>query len=176
MWYIQTNKPDGFNVLDGIVAVLYFVFFLIEAVADEQQWIFQSRKHKWLKEDKNQQSSNYTSEEIADFKRGFICRGLFAYSRHPNYFGDTLLWWAIYAFSITSRLSEFTNKSFTGYTLLNLFNYSMFSALLMTLLFQRSVQVSEKLTAGKYPEYKHYQSKVGRIWPVSFRPYKPKQD
>jgi steroid 5-alpha reductase family enzyme len=73
IYYIATNTASGrlteqqpLNVLDIIVACLFMFFFLYEAVADEQQWIFQQKKHDWLK---NPNSGNYTQEDINDFKR-----------------------------------------------------------------------------------------------------------
>ncbi|CAF0819984.1 unnamed protein product [Brachionus calyciflorus] len=168
MWHIQSNKQDNFNFLDVVLTIWFIIFYTIEAVADEQQWNFQTRKRDWLEEQKNEvKQSKYSPSEIEDFKRGFNVRGLFQYSRHPNYFGDILLWWCIYGFTISAQLSSLNFFS--------LFNYSMFSALLMTILFQLSVRVTEKSSASKYPEYSYYQSKVGRIFPT-LNPYVPKSD
>lgn len=168
MWYIQTNRQDPFNYLDTIIIIWFVVFYTIETVADEQQWKFQNAKRDWIEEQKKGTTeSKYTPGEIEDFKRGFLVRGLFAYSRHPNYFGDICLWWCIYAFTISAHLSSVKFSS--------LFNYSMFSALLMTFLFQLSVKVTERISAKKYPEYKHYQSKIGRIFPT-LNPYLTKSD
>ncbi len=52
--------------------------------------MFQTKKYKWLSEkDKNIKNvNNYTKEELEDFKRGFLTKGLFKYSRHPNFFGE----------------------------------------------------------------------------------------
>lgn len=168
MWYIQSNRQDPFNYLDIIILMWFVVFYIIEAVADEQQWKFQSSKYDWIDEQKKGlNNSKYSPEEIEDFKRGFLVKGLFAYSRHPNYFGDICLWWCIYAFTISAHLSSVKFSS--------LFNYSMFSALLMTFLFQLSCRVTEKISVKKYPEYKFYQSKVGKIFPT-FNPYSAKSN
>ena len=137
----------------------------------EQQWAFQSRKHAWLKDQKS--TSKYTAEEIEDFKRGFLVKGLFGYCRHPNYFGDIFLWWCIYLFTVTSQVQEFSKQFHIG----AFFNYSMFSALLMTLLFKRSVQVTEKIAANKYGQaYAHYKANVGRIVPKSLQAYIPQKN
>ncbi|RNA07050.1 hypothetical protein BpHYR1_035893 [Brachionus plicatilis] len=168
MWYIQTNRQDPFNYLDVVILIWFVVFFVIEAVADEQQWKFQNAKYDWIDEQKRGATeSKYSPQEIEDFERGFLVKGLFSYSRHPNYFGDIGLWWCIYAFTISAHLSSVKFSS--------LFNYSMTSTLLMSFLFQLSVKVTEKITAKKYPEYKNYQSKIGKIFP-SFNPYVPKSN
>lgn len=93
IWYLLTNKSTqtSLNIADYLVFIGYIVFYLIEAIADEQQWHFQTKKHKWLKN----KNLTYSPQQIEDYERGFLCKGLFAYSRHPNYFGDILLWWLV---------------------------------------------------------------------------------
>ena len=109
-------------------------------------------------------------EEIEDFKRGFLVKGLFAYCRHPNYFGDMFLWWCVYLFTISSQSNDLRNN----FHFANLFNYSMISALFMTYMFKRSVRVTEKIAFTKYgPNYAHYRSQVGRIIPRSLSAYNP---
>ena len=181
LWFIQTHKvsPRGaqlqepMNAFDWLMAGVFLLGLGLEVLADEQQWRFQSRKYKWLGEQRaagntNAKSGEFSDEEIKDFRRGFNCKGLFAYSRHPNYVGDMILWWAIYGFTLSSQAG-----STGGFGVADLFNYSLASALVMTLLFQRSVAVTEKISASKYPEYEDYKAKIGRIWP-SFTPYVPK--
>jgi steroid 5-alpha reductase family enzyme len=93
-FFIISNTASGrlteqqpLNELDLVVAGLFLVFFLFEAIADEQQWIFQTKKHDWLK---NPQSGKYSSEEIADFKRGFLVKG-YKIEINTNYFFDLIL-------------------------------------------------------------------------------------
>jgi steroid 5-alpha reductase family enzyme len=57
-----------------------FVFFLaIETIADNQQWNFQQSKRNLIPKQEHLK---------ADYKRGFLTQGLFAYSRHPNFFAE----------------------------------------------------------------------------------------
>jgi steroid 5-alpha reductase family enzyme len=84
MWFLQTNKTSvsSLNVIDYFMIGLYLFGYLIEAVADEQQQLFQTNKYKWLDEQKSKKSnSKFSKQEIEDFKRGFMVRGLFKYSR-----------------------------------------------------------------------------------------------
>lgn len=65
-----TSDPEPLTALDAVGWALFAAGFLIEAVADAQKSAF--------KADPN------TS--------GWCDRGLWAWSRHPNYFGEILLW------------------------------------------------------------------------------------
>lgn len=159
LWFVQKHVQSSFNTLDIVMTILFFFFYSIEAVADEQQWNFQTKKYEWLAEQKSGVvKSKFTNEQIEDFKRGFLVKGLFKYSRHPNYFGDICLWFCIYGFSLSAQLENFN--------LFSLINYSIFSALLMTYLFKRSVAVTENISAKKYPEYSDYKAKVRCILPT----------
>ena len=35
-------------------------------------------------------------------------RGLWAWTRHPNYFGDAFLWWGLWLITVTGRVSLLT--------------------------------------------------------------------
>lgn len=61
--------------------LVWSVGLIIEAVADWQKYTFKSNpknKNTWIK------------------------TGLWKYSRHPNYFGEILIWWGIFIYSIPS--------------------------------------------------------------------------
>ncbi len=170
LWFIQTNTSNNrltmqepLNHCDLVLTVLFLVFFLFEYFGDEQQWNFQTQKHKYLAECKEKKDvSKYSPEQVEDFKRGFICKGLFAYSRHPNYFGELFMWWTIWAFTLSSQYSVFMNQ---GFHFTDLFNYAMYSNVIMSLLFPRSSKVTEKISMGKYPDYRDYRAKVNMIFP-----------
>ena len=173
-WFILTNTASNritsqqpLNILDLVMAALFVFFLAFEIIGDEQQWRFQCRKKEWTASGENQ--SGFSEEEIKDFKRGFICNGLFKYSRHPNYFGEMFLWWVIYGFTISSQYSVLKESFEFGL----LINYSAFSMIIMTILFPRSSAITEKISGSKYPEYADYKSKVPQIIP-SFRAYVPK--
>lgn len=69
--------PLGFSDLAGVV--LWSVGFLFEAVGDAQLTRFKK------------ESAN----------RGKIMdRGLWKFSRHPNYFGESLMWWGIFILAL----------------------------------------------------------------------------
>lgn len=134
------NKPLGIS--DYLIAGLMLFFITWEAVADIQQWNFQSKKWVIIKAG---------GELSGDFKKGFLDKGLWAYSRHPNYFAEQAIWVCFYLFSIASS-GEW-------------FNWSIAGCLLLIVLFQGSSSFSEEISAGKYPQYIEYQKNVPRFIP-----------
>jgi steroid 5-alpha reductase family enzyme len=65
-------EPDPIGWLDALGAIVFVVGFLFEALGDAQLDRFRRDPHS----------------------RGKVLdTGLFAWTRHPNYFGDALLWW-----------------------------------------------------------------------------------
>ncbi|KAJ2965830.1 hypothetical protein NQ176_g10432 [Zarea fungicola] len=111
---------------------------LSEWISDGQQWDYQTAKHEYLKTAKV--PKGWFQDEL---DRGFITSGLWAYSRHPNFFAEQAICWA-------------------GAGSLALFA-----------LFQGSTWLTELISAGKYPEYKDYQKQVGMFFPTSIKGYKP---
>lgn len=150
LWHVQTNKSVQLNRNDYLAAFCFVCFFVTEIIADEQQWRFQTNKKNWLN---NKLTAN--ENEIKDFKDGFLTRGLFNYSRHPNFFGELGLWWTIYLFTVINEHSLFGN----------LVNYSILGPFVLNLIFLQSTPLTERISLSKYPSYKEYQSKVSRILP-----------
>jgi steroid 5-alpha reductase family enzyme len=73
-----TGRPP-LGVVDALGAAVFAAGFVVEAVADAQLRRFR-----------------------ADPTRGaaVMDRGLWRYSRHPNYFGDAVLWWGLYLLAV----------------------------------------------------------------------------
>jgi steroid 5-alpha reductase family enzyme len=71
----STNGPMLLGFFDLLGFVVWFTGLFFEAVADYQLYLF-----------------------LQDpTKRGEIMmHGLWRYSRHPNYFGEVLMWWGIF--------------------------------------------------------------------------------
>jgi steroid 5-alpha reductase family enzyme len=74
-------EPPGLGWLDYLGAAVWLVGFLFEAVGDAQLQRF-----------------------LADpANRGKVMdRGLWRYTRHPNYFGDTTLWWGYFLIALAT--------------------------------------------------------------------------
>jgi len=137
---LQFNEMP-FGNFDMIIAGLMLFFIIYETIADNQHWKFQSEKWKKIK-------ANIDLE--GDYKKGFLDKGLWAFSRHPNYFAEQAIWLSFYLFSITAS-SEWLNWSIAG-------------SLLLIVLFQGSSNFSEEISTEKYPLYKEYQKRVPRFF------------
>ncbi len=80
---VAISSPEGLvmNALTYVGIILFIIGFGIEIVADNQKTAFRS---------------------IEANKDSFITTGLWSKSRHPNYFGEVLLWFAIAVISFSS--------------------------------------------------------------------------
>jgi len=131
--------------VDVIAATLFALLLLGEAVADRQMLAFQTEKYRRI----------HAGEPAGEYAAGFIESGLWAFSRHPNYFCEVSMWWAFYLFSIPS----------TG----ALLNWTLPGPLFLTALFclpRASLDVTEALSSRKYPRYAEYQRRVSRFVPL----------
>ncbi len=122
----------------GLVA-LFLLLLVGESVADNQQFRFQSAKYALP-----------ASKRRGAHKQGFLQDGLFAYSRHPNFFCELGMWWTLYAFTITR---------------LGWWNASGVGVVLLTLLFKGSLEFTEEISAAKYPAYATYQRTTSALIP-----------
>ena len=147
-----SDAPLG--VMDYVATALSSFALLIETIADEQQMAFHTTKKKLLSEGRK-------LEELPEpFNKGFNTTGLWARSRHPNYFGEQAFWICIYLFVIGAGMAKY-----------NVFNWSMIGALLLVLLFLGSSAFGEGVSNSKYPEYQLYLKSVSKYIP--FRKYNP---
>ncbi|KAI9351371.1 DUF1295 domain protein [Obelidium mucronatum] len=146
--YDAIDGGIGFEwqTMDTIATFLFVSFLLLETVADQQQWNFQEQKWRLIK------SGKRLEELPAPYNIGFLSTGLFAYSRHPNFFGEISLWWSLYLFSVSADGNWFNAESIVG-------------TVLLSLLFQGSTRFTEWITVSKYPIYRDYQRKVSMLVP-----------
>ncbi len=128
--------------LDLIATLMFLGFVVVEAIADQQQYDFQTEKAK-------QRASG--EKLTGDVKRGFRTTGLFGLARHPNFAAEQMIWVAYYLFSVAA-----TGSWVTWYGA---------GAVLLVLLFQGSTSFTESISMGKYPEYAEYRRQVPRFIP-----------
>jgi len=78
-YLVSREEVPGFGAWAIAGAALWLVGFLVEAVADLQKSAFKSRPGN---------------------RDRFVSSGLWRYSRHPNYFGEILVWWGLFAYAV----------------------------------------------------------------------------
>ncbi|MSR09167.1 MAG: DUF1295 domain-containing protein [Gammaproteobacteria bacterium] len=115
---LSTAGPLGFVDLLGVL--VWLAGFLLQATADAQLARFQQR---------------------ADADRAVMNQGVWRYSRHPNYFGEFLMWWGIWLIAVAGGAW-----------------WTFFGPLLITffLLKVSGVALTEKDIGSRRPEYADY--------------------
>ncbi len=142
---LKAAEGTPLGIFDYLLAALFIVLVVIETIADQQQWNFQSEKYRRIN----------AKEELGEpYSDGFISSGLWGMARHPNYGAEQAIWIIFYLFTIPA----------TGIWL----NWSIVGCLLLLVLFKSSSDFSEEISASKYPKYKEYQKTVGRFLPKLF--------
>ncbi len=122
---------------DIAAAALFLSLLSYETIADQQQWNFHQHK----------------KSEVAAGRKvepGFLTKGLFAFSRHPNFFAEVSQWWVVLLFAVIQV--GFTSTNWVG-------------AALLTALFAGSTRFTEQISISKYPEYRDYQKRVSALIP-----------
>ncbi|CAJ1453019.1 unnamed protein product [Effrenium voratum] len=140
---LQSTAP--LQVADLLSAALFVALFIGETVADKQMFEFQTEKYR----------RKAAGEPLKEYTDGFIQSGLWAYSRHPNYFCEVSMWWVFYLFSIPA----------SG----KVFNWTIWGAIFLSGLFVipgASLDITEALSTSKYPEYAKYQQRVSKFFPL----------
>jgi steroid 5-alpha reductase family enzyme len=80
VWVVVLRPVDGLGVLDAVGCALWLFGFGIEVMADAQKSAFRNNP---------------------DNRGRFISTGLWAWSRHPNYFGEIVLWTGLFLVSVS---------------------------------------------------------------------------
>jgi len=126
---------------DYMLAAVYVGLVIMEYIADQQQFDFQTEKYRRIK----------AGEPLGEYADGFVQTGLWSKMRHPNYFAEQSIWVVFYLFSVAA----------TGEWL----NWTIAGAVLLIILFKGSSDFSEEISAKKYPAYRDYQKRVARFIP-----------
>ncbi|MED6333174.1 MAG: DUF1295 domain-containing protein [Pseudomonadota bacterium] len=120
----MTQRPLGIFAIAGVF--LWLVGFSIEVVADRQKTKFRQLP------------------ENADH---FITSGLWAYSRHPNYFGEILLWLGITVIALPTLV---------GWQYMTLISPIFVALLLIKVSGVRLLEADGKDRWGSDPNYQYY--------------------
>lgn len=139
------NVSQEIGIYDILLAVLFIAAVVVEFIADQQQYNFQTEKYRRIRR----------KEPLGDYSHGFVRTGLWSLVRHPNYAMEQSIWILFYGFSVVA----------TGQWI----NWSVMGCLLLVILFKGSSDFSEEISARKYPEYADYQKTVPRFIPFTKR-------
>ncbi len=78
-YLLDRDHAPGFGAWAVVGAGIWLAGLLVEAVADAQKSAFRAKEEN----------------------RGrFVASGLWRYSRHPNYFGELLVWWGLFMYAV----------------------------------------------------------------------------
>ena len=87
VWFINSRPEEALNTTDTVGLIVFGIGFFIEAVADMQ---------------------------LAFWKQNPLCQGklittgLWRWSRHTNYFGEALVWWGVWFYTLELPLGWVT--------------------------------------------------------------------
>jgi steroid 5-alpha reductase family enzyme len=135
-WTQLSAVAESFTAWDYLGFVVWLVGFTFEALADHQLARFKADP---------------------DNHGRVMDRGLWAYSRHPNYFGESLMWWGIFLVALSTPSAWWT----------------VISPILITtvLLKMTGVSLMEKTIVHRRPAYAAYMARTS-----AFIPWFPKQN
>jgi len=139
---MHADTPASLETSDLIGMTVWFVGFAIEAVADYQLAAF---KHD------------------PQHRGRVMSHGLWAFSRHPNYFGDAVMWWGIWI------VAAATPGGF----------WTIVSPALMTFLLMRVsgvTMVESRSRIGGSAEYRRYVATTSAFFPAPPRPERDRSD
>ena len=138
-WSQISAVPDRFTAWDAIGLAVWVLGFIFEALADQQLYRFKSDP---------------------DNKGKVMDKGLWAFSRHPNYFGESTMWWGIFLIALSTPWGFWT----------------VISPIVITvvLLKMTGVSLMEKTIVNTKPGYRDYIARTNAFIP--WFPKKPKED
>ena len=144
---IAANPSEHIHLLEIIGLLVCVGAFAMESIADMQKLNFLRTMKK-------------------AGERNRVCNvGLWRYSRHPNYFGEWMVWNGLIIAAIPSWLALYEVESLGIWLLLGaglLFaSWKMYS----TLVYDTGAEPSEYYSAQKRPEYKTYQQTTNMFFP-----------
>lgn len=129
---VNITTPESYNVAFFVTGLLLWITgFLFEAVADRQLKTF-------IKNPKN--------------KGSLMTSGLWKYSRHPNYFGEIVQWWAVWLVALSATASA---------------AFTIIGPILITVLLVwiSGVPLLEKKYAGR-KDWQAYAQKTSKLFPL----------
>ena len=122
---------NSLNFLDFLGLILFSLGFYTEVKSNHDLLVFKARNPK---------------------EKEILTSGLWELSRHPNYFGHILQWWALYIIACSSIGGE----------------WSFYGPLIMYLLLLNSIKGTEERLLANFPKYKIYSLSTNKLIPDFF--------
>ena len=144
---IGANTNPTFSTVEIVGLVLWGMAYAFESVADAQKIRF-LRKMSGLGE-----------------KRKVCDVGLWQYSRHPNYFGEWMVWNALVLASVPSWLVLAEREPLVIWLLLGLGLLFVSRLMYLSLVYLTGAVPSEYYSLQKRPDYKAYTERVNMFFP-----------
>jgi steroid 5-alpha reductase family enzyme len=135
-YLLGRDGAPGFGLWAAAGTAVWVVGLVIEALADAQKSAFKGK-------DENRER--------------FITSGLWKYSRHPNYFGEMLVWWGLFLFAV-----PFLDGAAFAVVIGPVF-------ITLLLLFVSGIPLLERSADAKYgdePAYREYKRRTSILVPL----------
>ncbi len=128
---VYGKQANPLNIADIVAVIVAAAAILIESVSDEQLWRFRKAGGK---------------------KSRILDKGLWSWSRHPNYFGEILFWCGIFVFGVAAG-------SFNAWLLAGP------AAMILLFTFVSVPLADRRMTIGR-PAYKERMASVSGLVPL----------
>jgi steroid 5-alpha reductase family enzyme len=135
-YLLGRNAAPGFGVWAITGMAVWLIGLVLEAVADAQKSAF---------------------KEKSQTRGRFITTGLWRYSRHPNYFGEMLVWWGLFVYAV-----PFLHGAAFAVVIGPVF-------ITLLLLFVSGIPLLERSAEAKYgddPDYREYKRRTSILVPL----------
>ena len=132
--FVNLQGAKGPDVFTGLGLIVWLTGFAFEVIGDEQLRRFKAKP---------------------DSKGKLMTAGLWAWTRHPNYFGEAVTWWGVFLISLTGDFGR---------------AWLIFSPLLITFLLVNvsGVPLLEKKYEGR-ADWEAYKKRTARFVPRPLR-------
>lgn len=146
--FIMGVNPDTkIAALEVAALILWFAAFAFESVADIQKLRFAQRMKQAGRAD-----------AVCDM-------GLWRFCRHPNYFGEWMIWNALVLAAVPSWLALYDEETLVVWVLLGIGLLLASGSLYYTLVYHTGAQPAEYFSERKRPEYRAYQATTNMFFP-----------
>ncbi|MEM7104815.1 MAG: DUF1295 domain-containing protein [Bacteroidota bacterium] len=144
---IGSNPDPAFSVFEMIGLLIWVMAYAFETIADAQ-------KLKFLRK----MSVSGEKNKVCDV-------GLWKYSRHPNYFGEWMVWNGLAIAAIPSWLALESGESLAVWILLGLGLLFVSRIMYLSLVYLTGAVPSEYYSMQKRPDYAVYKERVNMFFP-----------